>query len=48
MLGLPLGTVAALGLMGALPLLAYGLYRVDRERGEGHVTILGRRSSSDA
>lgn len=41
--GLPLGTVVALTLVVALPFLAYGLYRVDRTRGEGQVTIFGHR-----
>ncbi|MFP4229213.1 MAG: hypothetical protein ACLFTE_10345 [Salinivenus sp.] len=48
MVGLPLGTVIALALVVGLPLLAYGLSRVDRSRGDGYVTVLGRRSSSDA
>ncbi|MFO8100035.1 MAG: hypothetical protein R6T83_10515 [Salinibacter sp.] len=48
MLGLPPGTVVTLALVVGLPLLAYGLFRIDHARGEGHVTILGRRSSSDA
>lgn len=45
MFGLPAATVVALGLMIALPLLAYGLYRVDWTRGDGRVTILGRSSA---
>ena len=44
-LGLPLGTAAALGFILAVPLLAYGLYRVDAARGDGHVTVFGHRSS---
>jgi hypothetical protein len=48
MFGLPIGTVWALGFVIALPLLSYGLYAVDRARGDGHVTVLGRRSLPDA
>lgn len=48
MFGLPLGTVWALGLVVALPLLSYGLHTVDQARGDGHVTVLGRRAPSDA
>jgi hypothetical protein len=43
--GLPLGPAAALGLILAVPLLAYALYRVDESRGDGHVTVFGHRSS---
>jgi hypothetical protein len=45
--GLPLGTVLLLGAILALPLAAYGLYRIDRARGDGHVTVLGHRPSSE-
>jgi hypothetical protein len=44
-LGLPLGTAAALAVVIALPLVAYGLSRVDAARGDGHVTIFGHRGS---
>jgi len=43
--GLPFGTAAALGVVLAFPLLAYGLFRVDAARGGGHVTVLGHRPS---
>ena len=43
MLGLPLGTVIALAVIIALPLTAYGLYRIDEARGDGHVTVFGYR-----
>ena len=43
--GLPLGTAAALAVVLGLPLLAYGLSRVDAARGNGHVTIFGHRRS---
>jgi ABC-type Co2+ transport system permease subunit len=45
MLGLPPGSVLALAVIVALPLVAYGLYRVDRARGDGSVTIFGSRST---
>lgn len=42
--GLPLGTVVALVLIVGLPLVAYGLYRIDVERADGYVTLFGQRS----
>ena len=42
-LGFPLGSAIALGAIVVLPFVAYGLYRIDRSRGEGHVTVLGYR-----
>ncbi|ELY97522.1 hypothetical protein C482_12904 [Natrialba chahannaoensis JCM 10990] len=41
--GLPTGTVLAVAVMALLPVAMYLLYRVDKRRGDGHVTILGRR-----
>lgn len=41
--GLPLGTVLALALAIALPLIAYGLYRIDRRRADGYVSVFGVR-----
>ena len=41
--GLPFGTAIALAVVGALPLFAYGLSRVDAARGDGRVTIFGHR-----
>ena len=43
MIGLPLGATIALTVIIALPLAAYGLYRIDEARGDGHVTVLGYR-----
>lgn len=45
-LGLPIGTATALAVVVALPVLAYGLFRIDVTRGEGYVTVLGHRSES--
>lgn len=45
--GLPFGSVLALGTVLVLPLVAYGLYRIDRARGDGHVTVLGHRVPPD-
>lgn len=39
---LPVGTVIALGLMLAVPILTYVLYRIDHSRGDGRVTVLGK------
>ena len=39
---LPIGTVIALGIMVAVPILTYALYRIDNQRGDGRVTVLGR------
>lgn len=47
LLGLPLGSVIALATVLALPALAYGLYRIDVSRGDGHVTVFGYRTSSN-
>jgi len=44
-LGFPLGSALALAVIVALPLVAYGLYRIDRARGPGHVTVLGYRGT---
>ncbi len=44
--GLPLGTAAALAIVGTLPLLAYVLHRIDAKRAGGHVTVLGYRPSA--
>jgi hypothetical protein len=44
-LGFPLGSALALVVIVALPLGAYGLYRIDRARGNGHVTVLGYRGT---
>lgn len=46
--GLPLGSVLALAAIVVLPLAAYGLYRIDRTRGDGHVTVFGFRAPTDA
>lgn len=43
MFGLPLGATIALVVIIALPLAAYGLYRIDEARGGGYVTVLGYR-----
>ena len=43
--GLPWGTVAALAVVGALPVLSYVLYRIDVARGDGCVTVFGVSSS---
>jgi hypothetical protein len=45
--GLPLGSVLALAAIVALPLAAYGLYRVDQARGDGHVTVFGYRAPTE-
>lgn len=45
MLGLPLGAALVLAVIVALPLTAYGLYRIDRGRADGHITVLGYRGS---
>ncbi len=45
--GLPPGTVIALALIVALPFVAYGLYRIDRARSDGYVSILGYRPPSE-
>jgi hypothetical protein len=44
--GLPLGTIIALGGILALPVATYGLYRIDRARANGYVTVLGYRAPS--
>ena len=44
MFGLPPGTVVALLVVGALPVLAYGLYRLDVTRGDGRPVAFGRSS----
>jgi len=46
MFGLPLSTVVILGVIVALPMFAYSLYQVDRDRGDGSVTVFGHRSPS--
>ena len=43
MIGLPIGTAVAVGIMIIVPILTYILYRIDHQRGEGYVTVLGRR-----
>lgn len=43
--GLPLGSGIALATIVALPLLTYGLYRIDRARGDGSVTVFGYRGT---
>lgn len=43
MVGLPLGTTLAVLIMIVAPVVAYGLYRVDKQRGDGRVTIVGKR-----
>jgi len=43
--GLPGSTVVALAAVVLLPLLAYALYRIDRARGDGSVTVLGHHSA---
>ncbi|HKL87358.1 MAG TPA: hypothetical protein VJ884_00040 [Salinibacter sp.] len=45
MFGLPLGAVLVLAMIVALPLTAYGLYRIDRVRADGHITTFGYRRS---
>lgn len=44
--GLPLGSVIALSAVVALPIASYILYRIDVDRADGHVTILGYRKST--
>ena len=39
---LPAGTIIALVVMVAVPVLTYVLYRIDKQRGDGSVTVLGR------
>lgn len=46
--GLPLGSVAALAFVVVLPVVAYGLYRIDQARGDGRVTVFGYRSTSES
>jgi hypothetical protein len=43
--GLPLGSALALAGVVLLPLLTHGLYRIDRARAGGYVTVFGARSS---
>lgn len=40
---IPLGTTLALLFMIVVPIVTYVLYRIDKSRGDGHVTIIGRR-----
>jgi len=42
--GLPPGTVTLLVVIVALPVAAYGLYRVDRTRADGYVSVFGFRA----
>ena len=42
-LGLPLLTVIVLALMVIIPLVAYALSVIDEQRGDGSVTVWGRR-----
>lgn len=41
--GLPLGSVVALALLALAPVVTYLLYRIDRRRADGYVSVLGRR-----
>lgn len=41
--GLPLESVIALLLLGLAPVVTYLLYRIDRRRADGYVSVLGRR-----
>lgn len=43
MLGIPVGTTLAIVFMIVVPLVTYLLYRIDKSRGDGHVTVIGRR-----
>lgn len=43
MIGLPTGSMLAIGVMILVPILTYLLYRVDTDRGDGHVTVVGKR-----
>jgi hypothetical protein len=42
MIGLPAGTVLMLLLMILFPITAYMLFRIDKRRGDGSVTVLGK------
>ena len=42
-LGLPLLTAVVLALMVIIPLVAYALSVIDGQRGDGSVTVWGRR-----
>lgn len=41
--GLPLDAAIALALLGLAPIVTYLLYRIDRRRADGYVSMLGRR-----
>lgn len=41
--GLPPESVIALLLLGLAPVVTYLLYRIDRRRADGYVSLLGRR-----
>lgn len=41
--GLPPETIVALLLVGLAPVVTYLLYRIDRRRADGYVSVLGRR-----
>ena len=43
MLGLPTGTALALTIMLIVPVVTYLLYRIDKQRGDGRVTVVGKR-----
>lgn len=42
MFGLPIGTALAVSIMIIVPIITYLLYRVDKQRGDGSVTIVGK------
>ncbi|SFC45693.1 hypothetical protein SAMN05444422_108230 [Halobiforma haloterrestris] len=41
--GLPVGTAVAILVMVVVPIVTYLLYRIDHQRGDGRVTVLGKR-----
>lgn len=43
MSGVPIGTTIALAIMLVVPVATYLLYRIDKSRGDGRVTVVGKR-----
>ncbi|SDJ34407.1 hypothetical protein SAMN04515672_0253 [Natronorubrum texcoconense] len=41
--GLPIGTTLAVLVTMLMPVVAYLLYRIDAQRGDGRVTVFGKR-----